>query len=345
MNYKRKNKLFTALLAVVAALVFMPVGVNAQGSTGIGVSPAMIENNALTRGSTFEQEFVFSRGTPEGSAEAVIEVEGDVRDWVVFGNNNKVVMPNGQQRVTTVATVKVPANAEYKNYEGSATVKLVKRDDEGQVRLEPAVKLGINISVTDQTVAKLMVRLSEISNFPKNFPLTLNLKIENQGNVADSPESILLNVSDINGNPVKTLETTDIKKVNPFKTETVAVKFENVGLNEGTYFAKLSVFDQNNNIHENDLSFEVTGEQAIEDDKDENKYGSRTFGEDKATTIAVIAIGLAIVALPLLLFLITKRKKKSETAMTASRITTPTTSRAAASTTDTTGKGPSTPAM
>lgn len=287
--------IFMLLLLSNASLV--------QAQSSLGISPPYILNESLLPGSTFEQEFILSRSDPNVDATARIEPDfGKFDDWIEFDKGLEFIMPEGEQRVPLVATIKVPDDAEVGSYKGAARINLSTAEDDGQVKLLPGVRIDVNMEVVSNTVRDIKVNLADIPDFPEGDDLGLILKINNQGNDSDGPSRVELTITDLLDNPIADLESDEIPGAKAFSVEDVEVKIDN-SIEQGDYFALVKVYDENEVIFSDQVVFNVFAGEGTNDD------GGVLSGN---LSIALIAIGLLVVALPLLYLFFIKRRKKDD---------------------------------
>jgi hypothetical protein len=248
-----------ALVASVA-LLLLPVAVLATGDqTGIGTSPAYIRSENLLAGSHYEQEIVISRSNATNASTAVLELDApDINDWFSFDPGESIPLPAGEQRVTFTVNIDVPNNAQLGDYSGYLRVKLEEENNAGQIAVVPAVRLDINLTVTNQEERSVKVTLADIMDYPTNQPLVLTLKVVNEGNVAAGPTKATIVVSDLNENELSTLESTTIPTVQSFSTDEVEVSYSEHSLMEGDYFGLVTVYDGSTELYKDTIAFSVT---------------------------------------------------------------------------------------
>ncbi len=251
-----KNILIVIWLLIFSSIILISCAKAEEAS--LGISPSYIKNDHLIRGSYFEQEMIISRSNPIYNATAVIEFnDTKFHEWITFDPGLEVKMPVGEKRVPIIAKVKIPNEVALGRYKSSATIKLVGNDKLGQVTIVPAVKIEIDLNVTDEEYSELKINEARIENFSTDAPLILKLKVQNLGNVKASPSNLILRIMNLKREQIKVLKTENIEEVEPFQISEVIIKFDSHELAEGDYLAELSVYYKNEEIFNTVLSFSV----------------------------------------------------------------------------------------
>jgi len=231
------------------------------GDSGIGASPAYIRNDNLLPGSSFEEEIILSRSNPDKDAQAVIEIDAkDIASWITLNPGSIVSLPQGEERVSMKVSIKVPSDAKIGSYVGYLRIKLQEVSSGGQIQVIPAVRLDVNLTVVNTEYKVIKVQLAQIYDYIISDPLTLQLKIKNEGNVDAEPSKVKVDVKSLNNTPIATLESTNIPTVKAFAIDEVTVTFTNPGLVLGDYFADVYVYDGTQQLYKDTITFTVLGQ-------------------------------------------------------------------------------------
>lgn len=263
---KIKSVMILTILLFFGIFLFVIQKVQAEESSSLGVSPAYIRNDILLKGSYYEEELVISRANPDTEAKAILELDiKDVQNWISFKPGFEVPLPKGEQRVTVNAIIDVPDDALLGIYKGYIRVKLEEPNEEGGVTLVPSVRLDVDLTVIDENKSAFEVRLVDIEDFPRNYPLVLKMKIKNAGNVEVKPSKVMLNIKDLSQNFIKDLESNEISEIAPFVLGEVEVTFEDHNLHTGDYFGEITVYDGEKVSFDDRVVFTVLEEVEIPD--------------------------------------------------------------------------------
>ncbi|MBN2015204.1 hypothetical protein JW766_00010 [Candidatus Dojkabacteria bacterium] len=288
-----KLGVFTAVFAMVAFLF-------ARGVLAVGVSPSDFNNDALMAGSHYENEFLISRAEAESAADVTIElnVEG-INDWFTVTPSDAFTMAEGEESTRFTVAVDVPDDAEDGNYTGTITVRVADQDQEGQVVLVPGVAIKVDLTVSDQEVKSMTVMKASISVFEVGQKLVLELEIRNDGNVSIAPTKVMLDVSSINDEFLKSLETTDVEgEVDSFTTSTVKVMFDDPELEIGQYFGDVDVYMDDEVVYEDRVVFEVVAatpapaQPAAKEEEEADR--TMLYVGGGVLLVVVLIVGLAV---------------------------------------------------
>ncbi len=287
----------------------------------IGVSPSSFSNDSLMPGSYYEQEIIISRANPDTDAKAVIEIEEcSVENWISFDPGSEIELPKNEQRVTAKIKVDVPEYADLGSYNGYLRIKLVREESDGQVTLVPAVRMDIDMKVTNVEVVDLEVKMVNIEDFAEGQTMIVMLRILNKGNVSSSLSKVKVDILDLDENKIVSIEKDEIDPVAPFTLDDIDVEYDNVDLDIGEYFA--DVFAYNDScIYEDRVAFKVIkGDGSIAEDSDREIYsGDGTEitdrGSNKLLSKILISSGVIIVCILLvgvIVFIIKEIKERDE---------------------------------
>lgn len=260
----KTNKFVRSILIFMGiwlgAVLFNPVF-----AASIGVSPGGIYNESLKPGSTFVQEFIISRGNPDKTVAAEIQIDAeDFRDWITITPGTDMILPAGTQRVPFTVTLTIPEDSEYGKYEGYIRV-ILKNEDQGQVSIQPAVRLDLDFILTEKDVRLFDAQNAIIQDTNESSPMIVELKIRNNGNVTGAPDFVQVEVYSLDEKLVDTFSSNEIPDISPFTTDSVEVLFEKHGLKPGTYVGEIVVKDLNVELLKDRSIFNVYEGSAVED--------------------------------------------------------------------------------
>lgn len=232
--------------ALIILLLLFPVGFVSRAYAGMGVSPGAIINDKVAAGTTFTQDVYISRSDPDINLSAEITVESstdsvDVSDWVRFEPGKSFTLPKGENQFKFKVLVDVPVDTEPGEY--SAIMRLSAAPEElqeGIVNIAQGVRFDLMLTVTDEEIRTVKVRLAQVDSFPQSDPLKVKIKVQNEGNVEDAPNSLDLSVYDLDNNLIETYSTTSIDTVKPYETDDVYVEFDH-SLDVGDYYAEIAI--------------------------------------------------------------------------------------------------------
>jgi hypothetical protein len=255
------SKFAKVFIALIAGLVFL-----LQSNivlAGFGISPPYVNNQYLSRGSSYEQKIVLSRSEPNEDLKAEVTIEApEIEKWISIKPAKEFILPKGEQQVPMFVVVTVPKDAQYKNYKGIIRVRTTPLTEPtgGQVRIVLGARIDVDLTVTKETVIDFKVRglnLPEV--LLKKWPLSLFnrikvlAKIENLGNVLGAPTKVYLEILDLNEKDILySGETKKLEKVEPFKVKEISASFP-VRVKPGQYWARVKIFKADEIKYQNKL--------------------------------------------------------------------------------------------
>jgi hypothetical protein len=297
------------VLSLVGFLALFAGEVYADSSSGLGVSPPYIKNSFLQPGSEFTQKFVISRSNPSEDATVVIELEDDqVSKWIEFDKGESFSMPAGTKRQEVYATVSAPEDVALGEYSTYARVYLKTTKDSGQVEILPGVRMDVEVNVTNEEVTKLDVRLVDIETYYSNEALVLNTKIENLGNVPNSPDRIELDILNLQEEVLESAVVEDIPDIPAFTLDDLRIEVDGVSLEPNDYFADVKVYEGEEELYSDRIAFEVL--PARGSTVENNEEGSSNFLTDNMPYLLLGIGGLLVTGGSI--FLLYKREKKEK---------------------------------
>ncbi len=241
---------------IAGCLLFFIVGIE-LAQAGFGITPPYVRNTSLTRNSTYEQQILLVRGTPDVPLKAEITIDApEIQDWIQIIEGPSIPMPRGEQKVPMTVRITVPKDAEFKNYKGLMRIKTVPDDNQvaqGAVSISLGAQVDIDLTVIDREIKDFRVRKVSLSDLNEGkkvgwlyFPgkIKFGMLLENTGNVDIAPSRVEFRIFDFSGKVL--LEETEqkgkINKIAPFLTEEVVAEIP-TRLPAGNYIAKYRIYN------------------------------------------------------------------------------------------------------
>ncbi len=261
------NRLF--VFALILPVLFAVAVPSAYAS--FGVTPPYVKNTSLVRNSVYEQQILLVRGNPNEALAAEIVVDApEIAPWIQIVEGNRILLPQGEQKVPMTVKVTVPDDAEFKQYTGRIRIKTVPADGEvspGAVNISLGALIDIELTVIDKEIKDFRVRrvsMGELNEGHKFwwlfFPGKINFEttLENTGNVDVAPSKIELQIYDFSGKVLleETKNLGRIKKVKPFSTDTVTAAIP-TRLPHGGYITRYKIYNDDQVKQEGDLSLTI----------------------------------------------------------------------------------------
>lgn len=303
-------KKFLLIISVLTLVLLLPSTVKAD--TSIGITPPYIQSQKLLPGSTYRQDLILSKTGSTNDVTVEIDTsESDIASWLSFEPSAKFDWGKDENQKKITAIVKVPQDAQLKEYNSAIRIKMGEKNAKGQVVLVPGVRIDIKLTVVNVKISNLEVRSARIEDFKANEPLKLVLLVKNDGNSADKLKSVTLNITDLNSNVIQTIEAQDsnIPTVKEFSTEEIVILFPDHGIGEGQYFAELKTTNNQNISFETKISFninQVPQATSSSQETEKNKLLSSSY-----LYYAIVFI-IVLTAILLYIFFVLKKKKRNE---------------------------------
>lgn len=238
---------------------------------GFGVTPPYVRNTSLTRNSTYEQQILLVRGDPNIPLKATVVVDApEILDWIEIVEGTEFELPRGEQKVPMTVRVKVPSDAEFKNYTGSIRIKTGSIDDAvgaGAVNISLGAQVDIDLNVIDREIKDFRIRKISISDLNEGhkfawlyFPgkIRFGMLLENTGNIDVAPSKVQFRIFDATGNVL--LEDVKhkgkITKVAPYATQEIVAEIP-TRLPSGTYIARYQVYNDDELKQEGEVNLNI----------------------------------------------------------------------------------------
>lgn len=254
----------------IAILLFVILGAD-LALAGFGVTPPYVRNTSLTRNSTYEQQILLVRGDPNIPLKATVVVDApEISDWIEIVEGTEFELPRGEQKVPMTVRVKVPDDADFKNYSGYIRIKTGAVDDavaSGAVNISLGAQIDIDLNVIDREIKDFRIRKINISDLNEGhkfawlfFPgkIRFGMLLENTGNIDVAPSNVQFRIFDATGNVL--LEDVKhkgkIEKVAPYATEEIVAEIP-TRLPSGTYIARYQIYNDDEIKQEGEVNLNV----------------------------------------------------------------------------------------
>lgn len=270
MNVSVRN---FAVVLVLLPVLFLSAGID-QLHAGFGITPPYVRNTSLTRNAIYEQQILLVRGDPTTEQIAEISVDAPELDgWIEIVGGNTIELPVGLQKVPMTVQVRVPADAEFKDYSGAIRIRTVPAGDtlaKGSVNISLGARVDIDLTVIDKQIEDFRVRKISLSDLNEGskvawlfFPgkIRFDMLIENTGNVEIAPSKVEFKIYDKSGT-TQLEEVTNIGSIDtiaPYDTDTVTAELP-TRLPAGSYIARYRIYNGEELKQEGDLSLNILPE-------------------------------------------------------------------------------------
>ena len=277
------------------------------GEASFGVSPPMIINDRLSRGSSFEKTIYLSRGNPseELTAEVTID-DSPIKDWITIENGMKFPLPKGEPQVPMKVRIDVPSDVAYGRYKGVIRVRTISSaPKEGQVSILLGGIITVDLTVTEQVFSDFRVKTVGVPAVEKGDPVVILVNLENLGNAKTRPSKIHLDIYDLSHR--KILRSEDIFEIKGWVDafQTGQVKGElSINLDLGEYWADVSVYKGAEQVDFAKVHFRVIPPK----EKPITRKPS-FFALTPLTTVSIILVVLVFI---IVLIVLLSRKKKTK---------------------------------
>lgn len=284
---------------------------------GFGVTPPYVRNTSLTRNSNYEQQILIVRGDPNVPLKASVMIDAPgFSDWIEIVEGTEFELPRGEQKVPMTVRVRVPDDAEFKNYVGSLRIKTGAVDDSvtaGSVNISLGAQIDLELNVIDKVIEDFKIRKIGISDLNEGvkigwlyFPGKINFEmmLENIGNVDISPSKVVFRIYDASGSVLveETKNLGKIEQVKPFAIEDIVAEIP-TRLPAGNYIARYQIFNHDESKLEGEVNLNILPYGTLQ------AAGFGFYGLSLAHKISVILPIVAMIVLAIL-FVISRRRNR-----------------------------------
>ena len=258
------------LLFVLFPMVFVSFGIQPV-EAGFGITPPYVRNSSLTRNSIYEQQILLVRGDPTLPQQAEISIDApELEGWLEIVEGRTFDLPAGIQKVPMTVRVRVPADAEFKDYEGAIRIRTIPSPDAiaaGSVNISLGARVDVDLSVIDKQIEDFRVRKISVSDLNEGskiawlfFPgkIMFDMLLENTGNVDIAPSKVEFRIYDKTGS-TQLEEVSHIGKIDtisPYDTNTVTAEIP-TRLPAGGYIARYRIYNGDELKQEGDLNLNI----------------------------------------------------------------------------------------
>jgi hypothetical protein len=307
---------FLVFICLVPVL-FVSLGID-EAHAGFGITPPYVKNTSLTRNSIYEQQILLVRSDPTDPQQAEIVIDApELAGWLEIVEGTPIDLPSGLQKVPMTVRVRVPADAEFKEYTGAIRIRTLPAEGalaRGSVNISLGARVDIALTVIDRQIEDFRVRKISVAELNEGsklgwlfFPgkIRFDMLIENTGNVDISPSRVEFRIFDRSGQvlleEVKNIGKID--EISPYDTDTVTAELP-TRLPAGSYIARYRVFNSDELKQEGDLTLSIQPVGTVQ---------AASFGFAGLSVAHKVSLLLPIFALliAVLYFLFMRRKQLS----------------------------------
>lgn len=257
-------------LSALVVILYFAFG-TLVASASFGITPPYVRNTSLTRNSTYEQQILLVRGDPNMPLNAQIVIDApEIQDWIEIVEGTTILLPRGEQKIPMTVRIKVPSDAEYREYEGKIRIRTQPTNDqvaEGVVSISLGAQVDINLNVIDRVIEDFRVRKIDVRDLDEGhklgwlfFPgkITFAMSLENTGNVNIAPSKVQFRIYDRSGAVLleETRHTGKLKKIAPYATEEVTANLP-TRLPAGSYMARYTIYNNEEIKQEGELNLSI----------------------------------------------------------------------------------------
>jgi hypothetical protein len=245
---------------------------------GFGITPPYVKNTSLTRNSIYEQQILMVRSDPSSSQKAEIAIDApELEGWLEIIEGSPILLPSGLQKVPMTVRVRVPSDAEFKEYTGAIRIRTLPADGalaQGSVNISLGARVDIALTVIDRQIEDFRVRKISVAELNEGgkfgwlfFPgkIRFDMLIENTGNVDVAPSTVEFRIFDRTGETMleEVKNIGRITKISPYDTDTVTAELP-TRLPAGSYIARYRVFNGEELKQEGDLTLSIQPQGSVQ---------------------------------------------------------------------------------
>ncbi len=252
------------IATAAAFFTFAPVA-----DAGFGITPPYVFNDRLTRGTVYEQRIGLVRSDPNEDlkVEVTMNIPG-IESWFSIDRGREFIIPKGASQISMVVTVRVPDDAEYKQYKGAIRVRTSPNSPQpsGGVSIALGAQIDVDVTVVDK-IYDFSVRKIGVLDLEEGrtrwglfFPgkIKFLMTIENTGNTEYGPSKVTFDMYD---SEMETLlesieNTNDIERISPFGTKEVIAELP-TRLPPGRYAAKYTIYRGDEIAQQNQITVSI----------------------------------------------------------------------------------------
>lgn len=263
MNKSLIKKVFFVVFLILS-LIFVNFDTSASNIDSYGVTPSNLNLLYLRKGSFVSNEFVVSRTNVLESEQFSIEIDAPLfRNWISIEPENVLTLNKDEKEKKFFMHISVPKDAKEQTYEGSISIKVLKTSLNGnRITVLPALNIKLNLQVGENIVRNLKVLAIQFVETKSNQPIKVKVKIRNEGNIDDSLDSLVLNLTKQSKEQTK-LVSTSKPFIPAFMLKEVNYEFSSTNLENGFYLGTVEAIYQNKIIFTQSISFDLTNSEVL----------------------------------------------------------------------------------
>lgn len=296
---------------MLVGFMMATVVVFAAGSAkaGFGISNPYLSNDKLLRGTVYEEEVIFSHSEMRGDLKAVIDVSvPGANGWISVDKGKEFALLPNMKTVPIKLRVEVPNNAEFKEYKGKITIKVMPVDVVGgEIALALGGEIAVNLKVIDQKIFDFELRSFKFLDVREGDKATALIRLRNKGNIDGTPSRIILDVYDYKKEKLLlSKENLPIEgTIKAFGEDDIRVDFDTSNLPAGIYWGNAKIYAGDNFIGEFEASLGIM--EASKSDLAQMGVMSIFSGKN---LLYVIFVLVALLAIMLMWASLRSKKKK-----------------------------------
>ncbi len=210
-----------------------------------GVSPPAFRTEHALKGSTYSQiiYLVRDQADEELNIAAKLDINDRIRSWFVINDGKEIIIPKGVRQFPVNVTLKIPKDANLGVYNG--TMSFVGAPARaGQVTIALGAEVTINIIVGTGIYRKFSVPLIEFLDIEEGWSPRMNVKVNNEGNIAENLDRAVYELYDQFGAVrLAYIQKNDgFPEIEPFTIRDFIVEFPiDLHLGVGNYWGSVSL--------------------------------------------------------------------------------------------------------
>ncbi len=267
MNFGVSRLLRTLPVGLVLGLIFFAD----VAFAGFGITPPYVRNTSLTRNSTYEQQILLVRGDPDVPLTAEVTIDApEIQSWIEIVGGNMIDLPRGEQKIPMVVKVRVPEDAEFKEYLGAIRIKTYPKEGQvaaGAVSISLGAQVDIALNVIDREIRDFRVRKISVADLNEGhkigwlyFPgkVKFTMLIENTGNVPIAPSLVEFKIYDYAGRVLldDTKHKGRMERVAPYATKDIVAEIP-TRLPAGSYIARYKIMNDSEIEQEGEVNLSI----------------------------------------------------------------------------------------
>ncbi len=257
----RKKLLILYIISIIAFSI--PTTITKAGSLAIGPTQIYIPetlrkaeyDTTLFLTNTHNQEINISLTTSD-------EINNMTSFYIRNESQNPIeyipityikIPPNSREKIT--ARIKIPEDLPNGNYSGQIYPKQQSEEEEkeGHVKVDVVFPIKVDFTVIGDERLELSVNRTNVIETEIGYPFYIDITFDNTGNVVATPNIYVTFTKD--GFYQDKIQDTD--RIQPGKISKKTVEWNTTGKISGRYMAHINITLRDENIHQENISFEL----------------------------------------------------------------------------------------